>query len=279
MALKTMALRRDDRCSSCGALLSAGTTAEWDSTAKVVTCLACVERRPTANTSSTPLAPPPIDPGTAGVSARKEHARRSAERAQRIADRWGSGRIGRIATHLAEEPQSTTAWAKGAKGEERVAEILHQHLGEEAVLLHDRKVGGTRGNIDHLAIAPNGVWIIDAKHYKGKVERRDVGGFFKTDMRLYVGGRDRTKAVASLAWQLDAVRKVLGDSDLPIHRALTFVGTEWPLFFAKPLQIDGVWVTWPAKLAEMIGAAGPLSLDEIERTARMLSERLPANRG
>jgi hypothetical protein len=54
----------------------------------------------------------------------------------------------------------------------------------------------------------------DAKRYRGKVERRDVGGFFRTDVRLYVGDRHRTKAVEGLGWQVDSVRSVLGDGPL-----------------------------------------------------------------
>lgn len=41
-------------------------------------------------------------------------------------------------------------------------------------------------NIDHIAVAASGVWVIDAKKYKGVVQPRDVGHFFKIDNRLFV---------------------------------------------------------------------------------------------
>ncbi len=125
-----------------------------------------------------PVAPAPLDIGDPGRSARDEFERRRAKHEAQIEQRWGSGRLGKIAKALSDDPQTTKAWATGAAGEERVAQILHQDLGDQAVLLHDRKVPGTRGNIDHLAIAASGVWVIDAKNYKGKVEKRDVGGWF-----------------------------------------------------------------------------------------------------
>jgi len=62
-------------------------------------------------------------------------------------------------------------------------------------VLHDRRIPGTRANIDHIAIAPSGLWAIDAKHYKGRVEHVDKGGWFLTDWRLLVGGRDKTGLV------------------------------------------------------------------------------------
>lgn len=312
-----MALRRDDSCSMCGESLPAGTRAQWDSTAKQVTCLPCVDSAaggqgegpsaPTAahETTAHEETPPSVDQaaaaviperlepespkethepaeiasGVAGASARHEYERRQKKRERQLEEKWGTGRIGKIAKFLSDDPQSTKAWDKGAVGEERLAKILHEKLDGTAVLLHDRKVPGTKGNIDHLAIAASGVWIIDAKRYKGKVERRDVGGFFKSDWRLYVGGRDRTKAVSGLQWQLDAVSKALGDDEVPVNCALSFVDAEWPLLFAKPFQVEDVWISWPSKLAELISAEGTLTEDEVEAVARLLSEKLPGYSG
>lgn len=142
------------------------------------------------------------------------------------------------------------------------------------MLLHDRKVPGTRGNIDHIVVAASGVWVIDAKAYDGRVERRDVGGLFKTDMRLYVRGRDRTKLAENLGWQIDAVEVVRGELETPVSAALCFVEADWRLF-AKPFQVDGVWITWPAKLVEMIEAPGPLSADQVREIASRMASALP----
>jgi len=69
-------------------------------------------------------------------------------------------------------------------------------------VLHDRRIPGARANVDHIVVAPWGVFVIDAKNYKGRVEKRDRGGFFSTDYRLYVGGRDKTALVAGMAKSL-----------------------------------------------------------------------------
>ena len=280
MVTKVLALRRNDRCIACSTPLLAGTRAQWDANAKAVTCLACVgDGKPTAQSISDQadqVSPdlPSIDPGDPGRSARQEHDRRHAKREAQIEEKWGTGRFGKVAKLLSDDPQSTKAWAAGASGEERVAQVLHERLGDNAVLLHDRKVPGTRGNIDHLAIASSGVWVIDAKRYTGKVEQRDLGGWFKTGLRLYVGGRDRTKTVTGLGWQVDAVTRALAPEDIPVQTALSFVGAEWPIFFAKPFRLHGVWVSWPSKLADLIAAPGMLNNEDIDRVARRLSARL-----
>ncbi len=281
MATKQLALRRDDHCASCSAPLAIGMTAQWDSIARSVTCLPCVaEAEPLASDTTdsrtgTPE-PRPLDLGEPGRSARQEHDRRRARGEARIEKRWGTGRLGKMAKFLSDDPQTTKAWAAGASGEERVAQVLHERLGASAVLLHDRKVPGTRGNIDHLAIASSGVWVIDTKRYSGKVEQRDVGGWFKTDLRLYVGGRDRTGTVKGLGWQVDAVYRALEAEDIPIHSALSFAGAKWPILFAQPFRLQDVWISWPAKLADLIAAPGTLSGEDIDRLARRLSVRLPS---
>ena len=100
---------------------------------------------------------------------------------------------------LSDDPQSITAWAKGSEAERRLAESLTRRVGDRAVLLYDRKVPKTRGNIDHMAVASSGVWVIDAKQCSGLVEKRDKGGLSKVDFRLYVNGRGRTKLVEGSA--------------------------------------------------------------------------------
>jgi hypothetical protein len=173
------------------------------------------------------------------------------------------------------DPQSTRAWASGAAGELRVAQWLEKRLGSNGVLLNDRRVPGTRRSIDHIAIAASGVWVIDAKHYTGKVERRDKGRLFRSNWRLYVGGRDRTNLVDALDWQIAAVEKVLSDREVPIRAALCFVGTDWGVF-SKPFQQADIWVTWVAKLADMILEPGPISEATVQDVAAQLARALPA---
>ena len=126
--------------------------------------------------------------------------------------------------------------------------------------------------------------MIDAKHYTGQVQQRDVGRWLKADRRLYVGGRDRTKAVEGLGWQVDAVRKAIAGvqpstaAEVPLHAALCFIEAEWK-FFPKPFFRGGVWVIWPKKLIEMIGAPGPLGPDDVKACAGYLSKFLPPMAG
>jgi hypothetical protein len=51
----------------------------------------------------------------------------------------------------------------------------------------------TRANIDHIAVAATGVWVIDAKTHRGALQVRRSGGLFTPRVeKLYIAGRDKT---------------------------------------------------------------------------------------
>ena len=175
---------------------------------------------------------------------------------------------------LTDEPHTTTSWAAGAVGERRMGVLLDALAHAGVVAIHDRLRPGTKANIDHVAVAPSGVWVIDPKRYRGEVTR-DVGGWFSIDVRLYVGRRDCMKLVTAMSKQVDAVREALGSdwAAVPVRPVLCFVGAEWPLF-AKPFKLQGVLVTWPKALAELLVRPGPYAPATVQRIASKLEERL-----
>jgi hypothetical protein len=173
------------------------------------------------------------------------------------------------------EPQATTAWAKGADGERRLARALERGLGDEAVILHDRRIPGSRSNIDHLIVGPSGVWVVDAKFYKGRIEQRDCGSLLARDWRLYVAGRDRSRLASGLQRQIEAATRALVDESVPVHAALCFVSAEWTML-SRPFQQDGVWVLWPRELVNRVRRPSVLGRSSIDRISRTLAAALRA---
>jgi hypothetical protein len=220
-----------------------------------------------------------LDRGTAGASAEREYQRRRDVRESQAKKKWG--RFAGVYLAVANEPQSTHAWARGSAGEKLLGAALEQlHDEERVVVLHDRRIPGTRANIDHIAVTrAGGVWAIDAKNYQGKVQRVDKGGWFSTDERLYVGGRECTTLVAAMARQTDAIRAALGDAVIAEFRvetraALCFVNAEWS-FFAKPFALDGVWIGWGKALAERLTAPGELESAHLMLLSERVAKALP----
>jgi hypothetical protein len=183
-------------------------------------------------------------------------------------------------------PQNVRAWEVGSDGEQKVGRRLDAWAAQTPgrFVLHDRRIPRTRANIDHLVVGPPGVWVIDAKEYGGVVRRVDVGGLLRTDWRLKVGGRDRTKLVEGVHWQMGQVSTALEDLIVgadggpqarpPVSGALCFVGAEWSLL-ARPFVLGGVHVAWPSAVVDLMHATGPVTTATAGSIARSLAEVFP----
>jgi hypothetical protein len=235
-------------------------------------CVECPEE------ASSPVEVTPLDVGIAGGSAAREYERRMTKRQADARATWGD-RFGELVLRLTVAPQSTRAWAAGAIGEERLAETLAAVEGIR--VLNDRRVPRTRGNIDHVIVAPGGVFVVDAKRLQGRIEIRNRGRFFTSDYRLYVGRRDRSLLAEKLRWQIDAVQQALVSAEvdsLPLISAvLCFIDSQWPRF-RPPDSYGGVLLEDQWSLCRRVSQPGNLDPGSVDRLARIIGEALPANR-
>ena len=220
---------------------------------------------------------PEIDRGVAGRSALGEYQREHANREQRIRRRYG--RFSGLVLALSEDPQSTRAWQRGSAGESKLAQSLAKLKRDDVIVLHDRRVPGSRANIDHLVVYPSGVFVVDAKLYTGQVHVKDVGGLFSgRDLRLFVGRRDCTDLAVGMAWQVAATKAALGGAEIPVSPVLCFIDAEWPLL-GGPREFRGVLIDDERSLKRRVARPGELDLEEVRETARVLAQALPAHRG
>jgi hypothetical protein len=227
---KQLRLRRPDQCRVCSAGLPVGTTAIWDPAARTVTCLICTGSELAARATA------PIDPGQPGASALRECQRRHAAREQRARDKLGG--VGAFLGRVTDEPSSTRAWQQGANGEVRVGARLEKLLDGTGVrLLHDRRVPGQgQANIDHIAVGPADITVIDAKTHRGRIRRdRDGGVLSERRTILRINGRDQTKLISGVENQIAHVHAALADLDvaqeIDVRGALCFPNVDGlPLF-------------------------------------------------
>jgi hypothetical protein len=262
----------------CESELPAASDAIYERASRTVRCLACVSvpevlgEEPRSAPDELPRA---VDLGVPGASARREYERRHARRQERI--RTEHRRLGGLILAMSADPQSTRAWDTGALGEERLGARLNELADDSLRVLHDRRIPGSRANIDHLAVTRSGVFVIDAKRYQGRPRLVVEGGLIRQRVeRLLVGRRDCTKLVDGLLKQVDVVRGVVGNAAV-VHGVLCFVEADWPLVGGS-FTTRGADVLWPRKLYQKLSAGGPLSVEDVSRLHQQLGDALPPAR-
>jgi hypothetical protein len=62
-----------------------------------------------------------------------------------------------------------SGYKQGYEGENKVSKILSSTLSDEYYLINDVMVSDGYGNIDHVVLGPNGIFVIETKNYGGKI--------------------------------------------------------------------------------------------------------------
>jgi hypothetical protein len=62
-----------------------------------------------------------------------------------------------------------SGYKQGYEGENKVSKILSSTLSDEYYLINDVVFSEGHGNIDHVVLGPNGVFVIETKNYGGKI--------------------------------------------------------------------------------------------------------------
>jgi hypothetical protein len=148
------------------------------------------------------------------------------------------------------------------------------------IALHDRWAPDYRARITEVAIGPSGIYVIDVKRYESTAVEKDQpgSGVKRRSPRLLVSERERTDLVSKIAWQMGIVRCALdglsearGAAGQPM---LALVGAKWGPLHSE-IDIDGVFVASPEKIAKVVSRPGTLSKSAVQRIAHRLAAELP----
>ena len=152
-------------------------------------------------------------------------------------------------------------WERGAAGEAETATHLEALRAQGWVVFHDvRWPGRPRANIDHIAVGPGGVFVIDSKNWAGSIAVRD-------DV-LVQNGRRRESAVVGAGEAALAITGILGN--LPATGVLCFVRDEAVAGWARDVMVCST-----STLADMLTSRPQvLHPSAVARVAGQLSSRL-----
>jgi Nuclease-related domain len=155
------------------------------------------------------------------------------------------------------------AWRRGAAGERRTARQLRQLERRGWAVLHDLAVPGSRANLDHLVIGPGGVFVIDSKQYRGRLQLDPSG-------RLWHGRFPLAPALRAVSFEADQAAQILTDPDVVVVPVMAIHGTRVP--WGK-VVMDGVPVVparrLPSMLRELSAVLGPERVAALADQARI----------
>jgi Nuclease-related domain len=113
------------------------------------------------------------------------------------------------------------AWRRGAAGERRTARLLDPLERHGWAVLHDLALPGSQANIDHLVIGPGGVFVIDSKQYRGRLELDPTG-------RLWHGRYPLAPTLRTVEYEADQAARVLFDPDVVVVPIVAVHGAQVP---------------------------------------------------
>jgi hypothetical protein len=152
------------------------------------------------------------------------------------------------------------AWRRGAAGERHTARLLGPLERHGWAILHDLGLPGSRANIDHLMIGPGGVFVIDSKQYRGRLQLDPFG-------RLWHGRYPLAPSLQAVSFEADQAAQVLPDPGVVVVPVVAVHGVQVP--WGK-VVVEGVPVVparrLPSMLRQLPAVLGP------ERVAGVASE-------
>jgi hypothetical protein len=155
------------------------------------------------------------------------------------------------------------AWRRGAAGERRTARLLDPLERYGWAVLHDLAVPGSRANIDHLVIGPGGVFVIDSKQYRGRLQLDSSG-------RLWHGRYPLAPSLRAVSFEADQAAQVLPDPGLVVVPIIAVHGAQVP--WGK-VVVEGVPVVTARHLPSMLGqlpaVLGPERVADLADQARI----------
>jgi len=156
-----------------------------------------------------------------------------------------------------------SAWRRGAAGERRTARLLGPLERHGWAVLHDLAIPHSQANIDHLVIGPGGVFVIDSKQYRGRLQLDPSG-------RLWHGRYPLAPTLQAVSFEADQAAVVLPDPGLAAVPIVAVHGAQVP--WGK-VVIQSVPVVAARRLPSMLRALpavlGPERVADLADQARV----------
>jgi hypothetical protein len=164
----------------------------------------------------------------------------------------------------------TRAWQRGAAGERHVARLLEPLVQQGWGVHHDLRVPGSKANIDHVVVGPPGIFVVDAKHYRGRLR-------LSRDGQLWHGRYLLAPTLSVTRWEADKLQAVIGAADVAVTPIVAVWGAAVPY---GQVSATGVTVVPARRLPNLLRSLPPtLTPERAREVAAQINRRLDARAG
>jgi hypothetical protein len=155
------------------------------------------------------------------------------------------------------------AWRRGAAGERRTARLLDPLERQGWAVLHDLAIPDSRANIDHLVIGPGGVFVIDSKQYRGRLQLDPSG-------RLWHGRFPLAPTLRAVSFEADQAAQVLPDPGVAVVPVVAVHGAQVPWGKVFIYGVPAVPASrLPSMLRQLPALLGPERVADLAKEARV----------
>jgi hypothetical protein len=159
----------------------------------------------------------------------------------------------------------TEAWRRGAEGERQVARLLEPLVRQGWGVQHDLRVPGSKANVDHVVIGPPGVFVVDAKNYRGRLR-------LSHDGLLWHGRTFLAPTLSATRWEADKLQARIGAPDIAVVPIVAVLGAMVP--FGQVTSM-GVTVIPARRLVGLLRGLPPtLTPQRAREVAAQINRRL-----
>jgi hypothetical protein len=122
---------------------------------------------------------------------------------------------------------------------------------------------GSRANIDHLVIGPGGVFVIDSKQYRGRLQLDPSG-------RLWHGRYSLAPTLRAVSFEADRAARVLPDPGVAVVPIVAVHGARvpWGKVVVEGVPVVAAW-RLPSMLRQLPAVLGPERVATVADRARV----------
>jgi hypothetical protein len=162
------------------------------------------------------------------------------------------------------------AWRRGADGERHLARLLEPLVRAGWGVSHDLPVRGATANANHVVVGPPGVFVVDTRHYRGRLR-------ISRDGLLWHGRTFLLPTLSATRSKADRLQDRVGAPDVWVSPIVAVLGGVVP---GGQVTSMGVTVVPARRLPGLLRSLPPtLTPERAQEVAAQIERRLDARAG